>query len=95
MSNQIMKLEGVQLEIKTPNKLCGLIYDTSIVPSTGKVIAGKRESGEIFIGMMTEFDQCEFNFLVSREEALAIITALVSAIKSQEQGGSKAVVGGN
>lgn len=84
MTNQIMKLDDVQMEIKTPNKLCGLIYDTSIVPSTGKVIAGKRESGEIVIGMVTEFDQCEFNFLVSRQEAMAIISALVSAVKSQE-----------
>lgn len=84
MTNQIMKLDDVQMEIKTPNKLCGLIYDTSIVPSTGKVTAGKRESGEIFIGMMTEYEQCEFNFLVSKQEAMAIISALVSAVKSQE-----------
>ena len=84
MHHQSVVLNNVVVQTKTPNRLCGIIYDSSIVPASAKVVVGNKESGHIVIGLKTEYDDYQFNLLLKKEEALAIVSALVSAIKRQE-----------
>lgn len=94
MTANVLILEEIEIETKTRNKLAGIMYDTRIVPASGKVSVTLRESGQIVIGMKPRFDDYEFNFLLNKEDALSIVSALVSAIKKQEQA-SQTTAGGN
>lgn len=84
MTLHAMTLDKVEMEVITPNKLRSLIYDTRVVPTSGEISVELRQSGTIVISLKTEFDNFNINFLLKREEALAIVSALVAAIKAQE-----------
>jgi len=84
MTSQAMTIFDIEIETKTKNKLCGVMYDTSIVPTSGNVTVALRESGQIVIGMKPRYDDYEFNLLINKEDALVIVSALVSAIKNHE-----------
>lgn len=83
-------LNRVAIHTKTSNKHAAVIYDSSIFASKVSVDVGNKKTGHIIFAVKTEHQDLEFNLILEKKEALAIVAAMVCAIKSQDT----AILGG-
>lgn len=77
-------LTGVPVIAKAKNGHAALFYDSSILPSTVNVAVDAARNAHVVITVKTEGNLCNLNLFLQKTEALVLLSALVSAIKSHE-----------
>lgn len=83
--DQVTILNRVAVHTKTANKHAAVIYDSRILASSVSIDVGSKKTGHIIFGVKTDHQDVELNLILEKKEALAIVAAMVAAIKSQDQ----------
>lgn len=77
-------LTGIPVLAKAINGHAALFYDSSILPSTINVAVDTSRNAHVVITLKTDGNLCNLDLLLQKTEALVLLSALVSAIKSHE-----------